>query len=341
MGTIEESIKRLKELKPFNPEFEICKSTVLTELDYELGTGDISIREYKAYLAELNDIDVSIVNLVSVELIDFISKDFKIKIDVESVLEARKFLDENYETLRKVEKTKNNINEVAILPLLKQLQKENFDGAYELFYCIICYIRCHTIEEMSFLNPQHLGLIFNRMHRNSMQIFKEKDMHSLEAFGSVDNIDLNTSVIANVVVTLLNKKDFSPVLNYVEQILKSYYEPETTEYLNISLQIAELLKYFFYVEDDYEELFKMIKTIKKYSKLSIYDVIGENILNKIINYIDDYFFKFSDLDCYNFVVRNKLYFSNAVSNDAIRSTRKEISELLQRYEIVDYDNVGL
>ena len=341
MGTIEDSIKRLKELKPFNPEFEVCKSTILTEIDYELGNGEISVQEYRAYLSELNDIDVSITNLVSIELVNFILNDFKIKLDIKNMLEARKFLDENYETLRKVEKTKHSINEVAILPLSKQLQKGNFDGAYELFYCIICYVRCHTLEEMSSINPQHLGLIFSRMHRNSMQIFKEKDINSLEAFGSIDNIDLNTSVIANVVVTLFNKKDYSAVLSYVNQILEGYYVPGTTEFFNISLQIAELLRYFFYVEDDYEELFKMIKIIEKYSTLSVYDVMGENVINKIINYVNNYFFNLSDLDCYNFIVRNRLYFSNAVDTDAVKGIRKEISELLKKYEIADYDNVGL
>lgn len=52
----------------------------------------------------------------------------------------------------------------------------------------------------------------------------------------------------------------------------------------------------------------MIEMIKKYSKYNVRDVIGDKLVDELIDYIYKYFENFEDFDCYNFIVKIKCIF---------------------------------
>ena len=63
------------------------------------------------------------------------------------------------------------------------------------------------------------------------------------------------------------------------------------------------------------------------------------LVDELIDYIYKYFENFEDFDCYNFIVKNQMYFSNASDKKTIKATKDKIKSLLNECKILDYDGV--
>ena len=83
----------------------------------------------------------------------------------------------------------------------------------------------------------------------------------------------------------------------------------------------------------------MVDVIIKYSDYSVSDVIGDRLVSKLKTYIYKYFENFEDFDCYNFIVRNQMYFSNASNRETIKTTKDKLREILRECSLLDYDGI--
>lgn len=342
INEIENEIKTLLSMQQFLPNFNVYKSNVLFNLEEELMNENITLEQYKKYLNQIEKGCISKIDLTPT----FISSkldDYKIKIDVETLLKQRLYLDQMYAKLNESvemigETDDKKLAYNMLIKFVEKTQNGDYEAANNLFYCFLCFVRCHNIEILQSFSAKSVTSVFSITNTRSVEFLKKYDVKMLSAFGQPENYDISLALITYTVYNSLLTKDYQET---VDSMIKLIKEKNLVSKITLSdlEQIEQLLEVFFSIEDDIEEIFLMIEMLERYSDYNICEVLGGKVISYVLDFISNYFIEFDDLDCYNFVVQNQLYFSNATNPESFRKAKIGIKDLLTRYQIQDYDSI--
>lgn len=336
---ISEKMQVLKDIKPYFPTFEYYRKDLILYLDNSIGTGEITLDQYKHYMNDLENLCISLPNLALIHLAQIMKKDFKFHLDVKMLLSVRKYLDDYYCYLKSACSQNENFISEVLSDLISAIQQKDFNKSYDLFYFFVCWIRCHNLNELKFFNNQAVGSVYQIIVKHFLDEIQNQQMESLQVFGKIGDFKLNANAIGFVVLKTLELKDEKESFKFAANVVSSYYKIGSLESIQIIESLAQVLIHLCKVESDYAELLKMVEIIRKYSKFSIIDVLGIDVVNSLIRFITLYFENFDDTCCYSFLISNQLYFSNATNADDVRKTKEDIRNLLSDYEIIDYDKI--
>lgn len=336
---IENEIQVLMSIQQFLPNFEIYKRGVLFDLEQELINENITLGQYKKYVEQISSVSLEKIDLTSTYMHKEL-QNYKIKIDVENILKVRTYLDNMYSKFTKKDDVTDDkeLAKTLLLKLIKKLQENDMNSANNLFFSFCCFIRCHDLDTLNNLNNKAVAIVFQEINRKSIEFLKDSNIKMLDAFGIPKNNDVSCALIAHTVNNILTFKDYEKSLNATVTLIKKIDGMSSISLKDLE-QVEKLLKMFFYIEDDLEEIFLMVEMLEKYSDYTIYEIIGSRVINYVLEFISDYFSIFDDFSCYDFVVQNQLYFSNASNQETIKQTKLKIKNLLEKFQLKDYDSI--
>lgn len=340
--SIQDDLQSLKNLKPYYPTFNLHCSKLQLSLEFGLGNGEITLDQYKYFCNEIDKIKIHAPKLVYVSMYSIMKTNFEFFCNVEQLGSLRIYLDESYGYLKSLAKSDCTFLREVINDLLESVSNKDKEKTFDLFYFFNCYVRCHDFSVLAGLSKKDIVIIGNAYHYVISELITEmtnSDVKVLQAFGNPGNFKLDANVIATVVTKILTEKDSKIVEDFIDTVVKSFYGKSKMDAVRILNDLAKYYQFYFKTESDYSEIFKMIEMIKKYSKYNVRDVIGDKLVNELIDYIYKYFENFEDFDCYNFIVKNQMYFSNASDKKTIKATKDKIKSLLNECKILDYDGV--
>ena len=340
----QDDLQSLKKLKPYYPTFNFHCSKLQLNLEFGLGNGEITLDQYKNFNNEIENLKAHTPKLVYVEMYPIMKTNFEFFCNVEQLGSMRTYLDESYGYLNTLVKEDdgNTFLTKIIKDLLESVSNKNKEKTFELFYFFNCYVRCHDFSALAKLSKNDIVVIGNTYHYVISELITEmtsSDIKVLQVFGNTGNFKLDANVIATVVTKILTEKDSNTVEEFIVTVIKTYYSKSKIDAVRILNDLAKYYQYYFKTESDYSEVFRIIEMIRKYSTYNVRDIVGDKLVDELIDYIYKYFENFEDFDCYNFIVKNQMYFSNASDGKTIRSTKIKIKELLDKCNILDYDGI--
>lgn len=339
---IQKDLQNLKKLKPYYPNFNLHCSKLQISLEFGLGNGEITLDTYKQYCDEIKNLKAHAPKLVYASMYPIMKTNFEFFCNVEQLGNLRIYLDETYGYLKSLANDSGTFLRSVIDDLLDSVSNKDKERTFDLFYFFNCYVRCHGFEALTKLNKNDIEIIGSTYHFVISRLISEmtaSDIKSLQAFGDPGNFKLDANAIATVITQILTLKDENAVEDFIVTLIKAYYSKSKINAVRILEYLAKYTHFYFSKEKDYAEIFKMVEMISKYSKYNVSDVIGDELIAQLIDYIYRYFENFDDFDCYNFIVRNQMYFSNASNRETIAVTKEKIRVLLNRCKILDYDGI--
>ena len=339
---IQDDLQSLKTLKPYHPNFDFHCNKLQLDLEYGLGNGEITLAQYKQFSEEIKKTKILPPSLVYVDMAPIMKKNFEFFCNVEKLGNLRNYLDSQYGTLKTLAKDNGTFLKAITDELLESVKAKDREKTFDLFYFYNCYVRCHDITELTGLGEKYITVVSNAYHYVMRELIAEmanSGVKELQAFGDLDNFKLDANVIATVIRHILSGEDENAINDLISKIIKQYYSKSKIDACRILDILAKYVHSYFSQENDYAEIFKMMDVIIKYSDYSVSDVIGDKLVSKLKTYIYKYFENFEDFDCYNFIVRNQMYFSNASNRETIKTTKDKLRELLKECSLLDYDGI--
>lgn len=339
---IQDDLQSLKTLKPYHPNFDFHCNKLQLDLEYGLGNGEITLAQYKQFSEEIKKTKILPPSLVYVDMAPIMKKNFEFFCNVEKLGNLRNYLDSRYGTLKTLAKDNGTFLKEVTDELLESVKAKDKEKTFDLFYFYNCYVRCHDIAELTEMGEKGVTVVSNTYHYVMRELIAEmanSGVKELQAFGDLGNFKLDANVIATVIRHILSDEDENTINDLISKIIKQYYSKSKMDACRILDILAKYVHFYFSQENDYAEIFKMVDVIIKYSDYSVSDVIGDRLVSKLKTYIYKYFENFEDFDCYNFIVRNQMYFSNASNRETIKTTKDKLRELLRECSLLDYDGI--